>query len=86
MLKEKIEICSYVENCYEEEIVKIQDEEPIEVIGQVSSEKSAKKLTKELIEESDNESNKESNNESGNELIEESLQQIGMMKINLMKY
>ena len=61
MLKEKLGICLYEENYYEEEIIKIQDdieetdEEPIEVIGKVSNEKSTKKLTKELIEESDEE-------------------------------
>ena len=36
-------------NYYEEEIIKIQNEEPIEVIDKV--------LTKKLIEKSDNESN-----------------------------
>ena len=56
MLKEKLGICPYEENYYEEEIIKIQDEEPIEVIGKVSNEKSTKELTKELIEESDKES------------------------------
>ena len=66
MLKEKLGICPYKENYYEEEMIKIKDdieetdEEPVEVIGKVSNEKSAKELTKELIEESDNESNKES--------------------------
>ena len=52
MLKEKLGICLYEENYYEEEIIKIQDEEPIEVIGKVST----KKSTKALIDESDNES------------------------------
>ena len=61
ILKEKLGICLYEENYFEEEIIKIQndieksDEEPIEVIGKVSNEKSTKKLTKELIEESDEE-------------------------------
>ena len=32
MLKEKLGICSYEVNYYEEEIIKIQDEEPIEEI------------------------------------------------------
>ena len=63
MFKEKLGICPYEENYYEEEIIKIQDEEPIEVIGKVSN----KKSTKKLIEESDIESNKESDNESDNE-------------------
>ena len=60
MFKEKLGICLYEENYYEEQIIKIQDEEPIEEIGKVSN----KKSTKTLIEESDNESNKKSNNES----------------------
>ena len=54
MLKEKLGICLYEENYYEEEIIKIQDEEPIEEIVKVSNKKSTKKLTKKLIEESDN--------------------------------
>ena len=52
MFKEKLGICLYQENYYEEEIIKIQDEEPIEVIDKV--------LTKKLIEKSDNESNNKS--------------------------
>ena len=66
MLKEKLGICLYEENYYEEEIMKIQDDikesdkEPIEVIDKVSNEKSTKKstkkLNKELIEESDKKS------------------------------
>ena len=73
MLKEKLGICLYDENYYEEEIIKIQDDieetdkEPIEVIDKVSSEKSTKKFTKELIVESDNESDNESDKESDNE-------------------
>ena len=42
MLKKKLGICLYEENYYEEEIIKIQDEESIEVIGEVSNEKSTK--------------------------------------------
>ena len=72
MLKEKLGICAYEENYYEEEIIKIQDEEPIEEIGKVSNEKSTKESTKELIEESDNESDKESDRESDNESDNES--------------
>ena len=68
MLKEKLGICLYEENYYEEEIIKIQDEEPIEEISKVSN----KKSTKELSEESDNESNEESDNESDNESNKES--------------
>ena len=62
MLKEKLDICSYEENYYEEEIIKIQDD--IEVIDKVSNKKSTKKLTKELIEESDKESIEKPDNES----------------------
>ena len=54
-------------NCYEEEIIKLQDEELIEEIGKVSNEKSTKESTKELIEESHNESDNESDKESSNE-------------------
>ena len=72
MLKEKLGICLYEENYYEEEIIKIQDEEPIEVIGKVSNEKSTKKFTKELIEESDNESDNESDKESNKESVNKS--------------
>ena len=68
MLKEKLGICSYEENYYEEEIMKIQDEEPIEEISKVST----KKATKALIDESDNESINESINESDNKSINES--------------
>ena len=52
MLKEKLGICPYEENYYQERITKIQDKEPIEVIGKVST----KKSTKALIDKSDNES------------------------------
>ena len=58
MFKEKLGICLYEENYYEEEIIKIQDEEPIEEISKVSN----KKSTKKLIEESDKKSNKGSDN------------------------
>ena len=51
MFREKLGICLYEENYYGEEIVKIQDEEPIEEIFKVANKKSTKKLTKELIEE-----------------------------------
>ena len=67
MLKEKLGICLYEENYYEEEIIKIQDEEPIEEISKVSTKKSTKKSTKALIDESDNESINESDNESNKE-------------------
>ena len=63
MLKEKLGICLYEENYYEEGIIKIQDKEEIEVIGKVSTKKSTKKSTKALIDELDNESINESDNE-----------------------
>ena len=84
MLKEKLGICLYEENYYKEEIIQIQDEEPIEEISKVSNKKSTKKLTKELIKElikesvnqsvneSNNESDNESNNESDNKSVNES--------------
>ena len=72
ILKEKLGICLYEENYFEEEIIKIQDEESVEEISKVSNKKSAKELTKELIEELDNESNKESDNESNKESNNES--------------
>ena len=37
MFKEKLGICLYEENYYEGEIIKIQDEEPIEEISKVST-------------------------------------------------
>ena len=76
MLKEKLGICLYEENYYEEEIIKIQDEEPIEEIVKVSNKKLTKKLTKELIEESDNESIEESDNESIKESDNESIKEL----------
>ena len=72
MLKEKLGICLYEENYYEEEIIKIQDEEPIEEIVKVSTKKSTKKSTKALIDESDNESINESDNKSINKSVDES--------------
>ena len=68
MLKENLRICPYGKNYYEEEIIKIQDEEPIEEISKVSN----KKSTKKLIEESGNESIKESDNKSIEKLNKES--------------
>ena len=76
MLKEKLGICLYEENYYEEEIIKIQDEEPIEEISKVSTKKSTKALIdesdNESINESDNESDKERNKKSDNESNKES--------------
>ena len=71
MLKEKLGICLYEENYYEEEIIKIQDKEPIKEIVKVSTKKSTKKSTKPLIDESDNESINESINESDNKSTNE---------------
>ena len=73
MLKEKLGICLYEENYYEERIIQIQDEKPIEEIVKVST----KKSTKALIDKSDNESinasdNKSINNKSINKSINES--------------
>ena len=93
MFKEKLGICLYEENYYGEEIIKIQDEEPIKVIGKVST----KKSTKALIDESDNESINESDNESDKNQIKNQtmnqiknqtikILQIGMVQINLIKY
>ena len=50
MLKEKLGICLYEENYYEERIIKMQDEEPIEEISKVSTSQSTKKSTKALID------------------------------------
>ena len=46
MFKEKRGICLYEENYYEEEIIKIQDEEPVEEISKVSNKKSTKNWLK----------------------------------------
>ena len=67
MLKEKLVICLYEENYYEEEIIKIQDD-----IKELK-----KELKKELIEKSDEkligESNIKSNKKSFDELLDEYL-------------
>ena len=82
MLKEKLGICLYEENYYEEEIIKIQDDieetdkEPIEVIVKIWNEKSTKKFTEELIEESDNESDNESDKESVNKSNKKSIEEL----------
>ena len=57
MLKEKLGICTYEENYYEEELIKIQDD-----IGETDKE-STKKLIKELRKELTKESDKESDEE-----------------------
>ena len=46
MLKGKLGICLYEENYYEEGIIKIQDEEPIKEISEVSTKKSTKNQVK----------------------------------------
>ena len=71
MFKENLGICLYEENYYEEEIIQIQDEEPIEEISKVLN----KKSTKESIEESENESIKKSDNESIKESDNESIKE-----------
>ena len=83
MFKEKLGICLYKENYYEEEIIKIQDEEPVEEIFKVSN----KKSTKTLITESDNESYKESDKESlKNQIMNQLKEQIkNLKKKNLLK-
>ena len=40
MLKVKLGICPYEENYYEERIIKIQGEEPIKEISEISTKKS----------------------------------------------
>ena len=75
MFKEKLVICLYEENYYEEEIIKIQDEEPIEEISKVSNKKSTKKLTKELMKESDNEPIKKIGKVSSKKLFEKMLEE-----------
>ena len=42
MFKEKLGICLYEENYYDEEIIQIQDEQPTEIIGKASTKKSTK--------------------------------------------
>ena len=66
MLKEKLGICIYEENYYEEEIIKIQDD--------------IKELKKELIEGSDEELIEESNKESNKETSDEELIEIINLK------
>ena len=51
VFKEKLGICLYEENYCNEEIIQIQDEEPIEEISKVST----KQSTRALIHESENE-------------------------------
>ena len=63
-LKEKLGICPYEENYYEEKIIKIQDD--IEETEKEATKKLIKELSKELSKESD----KESDEQSDEELIE----------------
>ena len=82
MFKEKLGICPYEENYYEDEITKIQDEEPIEEIVKVLN----KKLTKKLIKESDNESNEKSDNDQlKNHMMNQLKKLIKKQKKNLLK-
>ena len=78
MFKEKLGICLYEENYYEEGIIKIQDEDPIKEISKVST----KKSTKALIDESDNESVNESDNKSINKSDNESINEPASKSIN----
>ena len=79
MLQEKLGICLYEENYYEERIIQIQDEKPIEEIVKVST----KKSTKALIDKSDNESINESDNEPiNNKSIDESINESDNEPIN----
>ena len=78
MLKEKLGICPYEDNYYEEEIIKIQD--GIEETDKESTKKLIKELSKELTKELDKESDKES------VLKTMRVQQIGMIRISLIKY
>ena len=64
LINEKLGICIYEENYYEEEIMKKQDEESIEDIVEVSNKKSTKKFIKKSGNESNNKSDIESDNES----------------------
>ena len=72
MLKEKLGICPYEENYYEEEIIKIPDD--IEETDKKSTKKLIKELSKELSKklskELDKESHEELDEESDEELIE----------------
>ena len=74
MLKEKLGICPYEENYYEEEIIKIQDD--IEETDQESTKKLIKELSKELDEESDKDSDKKSRKESDKESDEDLIELI----------
>ena len=67
MLKEKLGICPYEENYYEEEIIKINIEESFNKLLDESDDELIKELNKELNKESDKESDKETSDE---ELIE----------------
>ena len=82
MLKEKLGICLYEENYYEEELIKIQDN-----IDETSDESDkSDKLDK--LDKSDKESTKINISEDLIELIspKKEIQQIGMIRINLKKY
>ena len=82
MLKEKLGICLYEENYYEEVIIKMQDKEPIKEIIKVSTKKSTKKSTKTLVDESNNESINESDNKSINESDNKSINEPDNKLIN----
>ena len=69
MLKEKLGICPYEENYYEEELIRIQD--GVEELDEELIEKSTVELSKESEKESDKEQDKESDEESDEESYEE---------------
>ena len=64
MLKEKLGICPYEENYYEEEIIKINIEESFNKLLDESDDELIKEFNKELNKESNKESDKESDKES----------------------
>ena len=76
MFKGKLGICLSEENYYQEEIIKIPDEEQIQKINKVSTKKSTKALTDESDSESTNESDNKSISKSINESDNESAEKI----------
>ena len=68
LIKEKLGICLYEENCYTEEIIQIQDNTKVPSIKEISKVSNIKS-TKKLIDESDNKSINESINKSINKSV-----------------
>ena len=73
MFKEKLGICLYEENYYEEQIIQIQDEESNEEISKVSNEKSTKKLKNQTM------------NQIKNQKMNQIMNQIKNQKMNQLK-